>query len=104
MPRTCSRLGVLVVGNGSARRSERAPGHLDHRAAGFDDALRPAWQHGDTEVLAGLDRGLGRELWAASTASPSSPGCWPPEPGQVDYDDDPLGVAVLGGERWTCDS
>ena len=34
----------LVVGNGSARRSEKAPGHLDERAVAFDDALgaRPA--------------------------------------------------------------
>ena len=32
----------LVVGNGSACRSEKAPGHLDERAAAYDDALRAA--------------------------------------------------------------
>ena len=31
---------VLVVGNGSARRTEKAPGHLDERSVAFDAALR----------------------------------------------------------------
>lgn len=55
--------GVLVIGNGSAKRTEKAPGHLDDRAEAFDDALRrdfaadPALAEqlwADTAVLAGL--------------------------------------------------
>ena len=81
----------LVVGNGSARRTEKAPGHLDDRATAYDEELRAAltassdakWP--DIELgkglLASLD-GIARlaELLPAGT------------PAQVDYDDDPFGV------------
>ncbi len=55
---------VLVVANGSARRSEKAPGHLDDRAHDFDDALGKALQAADREGLRSLDRLLAGDLLA----------------------------------------
>ncbi|MFW5471209.1 hypothetical protein ACOCJ4_14315 [Knoellia sp. CPCC 206435] len=46
---------LLVVADGSARRTEKAPGHLDPRAAAVDDALVDA-------VRSCADGGLGRLL------------------------------------------
>ena len=53
--------GVLVIGNGSAMRTEKAPGHLDERAAGFDDAVEAALLSG---TWSQVDPGVGQELWA----------------------------------------
>jgi hypothetical protein len=53
----------LVVGNGTATRTEKAPGHLDERSHPFDDALREALLH-DREALRRLDLDLAAELWA----------------------------------------
>ncbi len=41
------RLGLLVMGDGSARRSVDAPGYLDPRAAGFDASVVDALRAGD---------------------------------------------------------
>jgi hypothetical protein len=60
--------GVLVVGDGSARRSLKAPGHLDDRAAGFDDALAAALSTADVTALASLDAGLATELMVGGRA------------------------------------
>ena len=54
---------LLVVGNGSACRSETAPGHLDPRAARFDAALGDALARSDREALAAVDARLADELW-----------------------------------------
>ncbi|MGB9377653.1 MAG: class III extradiol dioxygenase subunit B-like domain-containing protein [Mycobacteriales bacterium] len=62
-------VGLLVMGDGSARRSERAPGSLDARSAGFDAAVATALATGDPDALAGLDPVLGAELMAAGTAA-----------------------------------
>jgi len=59
------RLALLVMGDGSARRSERAPGHVDPRAAGFDAAVAAALAAGDAAALRALDPVLGAELLAA---------------------------------------
>lgn len=77
--RGCRRLGaqlavarptrMLVVGDGSARRSEKAPGHLDERAQGFDERVEQALRRGDPEALLDLDAALGRELLVAGRAS-----------------------------------
>jgi hypothetical protein len=50
---TGSRTTLLVVGDGSARRTEKAPGHLDPRAAGVDDEIVAAIA---AAAEAGLDR------------------------------------------------
>ncbi len=61
-------VGLLVCGDGSARRDERAPGHLDPRAAGFDAAAGAALAAGDPDALLALDPGLAAALLAAGRA------------------------------------
>lgn len=56
---------ILVVGDGSARRTEKAPGHLDDRAEAFDAAIAAALRTGDLAGLAALDPGLAAELLCA---------------------------------------
>jgi hypothetical protein len=58
-------LGVLVMGDGSARRSLKAPGYLDDRAAAYDDTITGALRSGDPAALTALDPVLGAELLAA---------------------------------------
>jgi hypothetical protein len=53
---------VVVVADGSACRSERAPGHLDDRAEGFDTAIADLLARGDAAGLAGLSDDLAVEL------------------------------------------
>ncbi|OIJ24194.1 hypothetical protein [Nocardioides luteus] len=83
----------LIVGNGSARRSEKAPGHLDPRAAGFDDVLGKALATPDPEALGALDLQLADELWAdvgpIVEAAELLRGVTTVA---VDYEDDPYGV------------
>jgi hypothetical protein len=59
---------LLVVGDGTARRSEAAPGHLDPRAAAYDGQAEQALADADPGHLLGLSAGLGRELLAAGRA------------------------------------
>ncbi|MBR7741717.1 hypothetical protein KC207_00210 [Phycicoccus sp. BSK3Z-2] len=59
---------LVVVADGSARRSEKAPGHLDDRAAGFDDALVAALRDADLEAVLRLDPGLAADLLAHGRA------------------------------------
>ena len=83
----------LVVGNGSACRSDKAPGHLDERAAAYDDALGEALVGCDRDGLAGLDQDLARELWASTAALQRLVELLVPgTTASVDYDDDPFGV------------
>ena len=56
---------LLVMGDGSARRGEKAPGYLDPRAEPFDTSVRDALATGDPGTLAALDPVLGAELLAA---------------------------------------
>jgi hypothetical protein len=81
---------TVVVGNGSACRSEKAPGFLDERAEAFDDDLRSALVSGD---VSGVDLALGREL-LASLDGISRLGDILAPGGEVtiDYDDAPFGV------------
>ena len=60
--------GLLVVGDGSAKHSEKAPGHRDDRAGPFDDAVAAALRDGDREALAALDPDLAAQLWASGRA------------------------------------
>jgi hypothetical protein len=57
---------VLVVGNGSARRTETSPGPYDARAVPFDEALDAALRGPDPAALRSVDAGLAEELWAAT--------------------------------------
>ncbi|MFJ8587959.1 class III extradiol dioxygenase subunit B-like domain-containing protein [Streptomyces sp. NPDC093595] len=62
------RVALLVLGDGSARRSLKAPGYLDERAEGFDEQAARALGAADTEALAALDPRLASELLAAGRA------------------------------------
>src|SRR4051794_38159848 len=87
--------GALVVANGSATRMEKAPGHLDRRAADFDAAIGRALAAGDPDALADLDLGLAEELWAmpdAGVLRSLAGRVGPVNEARVDYDDAPYGV------------
>jgi hypothetical protein len=58
-------VGVLAMGDGSARRTEKAPGHLDPAAGPFDAAVAGALASGDAAALAALDPAEGERLLAA---------------------------------------
>lgn len=85
---------VLVMANGSAKRTEKAPGHLDERAFDFDDTVDLALRSGDGRRLASLDVALGRELWASGIDTLATLGGELGEGWQVSvpYADAPYGV------------
>ncbi len=56
-------VALLVLADGPATLSEKAPGHLDERAAPFAEGLRAALASGDAGALAGLDPDLCDALW-----------------------------------------
>lgn len=58
-------VALVVLGDGSACRTLKAPGYLDDRAAAYDGAIAAALHGGDGSALTGLDAGLGAELLAA---------------------------------------
>jgi hypothetical protein len=62
------RIGLLVMGDGSARRSEHSPVHLHPRAEIFDTTVASALQYRDLDVLKALDPDLAAELQAAGRA------------------------------------
>ncbi len=64
-----ARTGLLVMGDGSARRSVKAPGYLDGRAAPFDAAVERAFAGADPARLAALDADLAAELLVAGRAA-----------------------------------
>ncbi|HET6985566.1 MAG TPA: class III extradiol dioxygenase subunit B-like domain-containing protein [Kribbella sp.] len=61
-------IGLLVMGDGSARRSDHAPVHLHPRAEIFDTTVATALQYRDLDVLAALDPDLAADLQAAGRA------------------------------------
>ena len=66
-PDVGGRVALLVMADGSAKRSTSAPGFLDDRAEAFDASIASALATGDATALASLDPELGAELWAAGT-------------------------------------
>jgi hypothetical protein len=60
--------GLLVVGDGAATHSEKAPGHLDERAGPFDAAAATALRDADPAALAALDPDLATALSASGRA------------------------------------
>lgn len=59
---------LLVVGDGAATHTEKAPGHLDERAGPFDAAVAAALAAADPAALAGLDPELAAQLRASGRA------------------------------------
>jgi len=96
---------ALVVADGTACRSDRAPGHLDARAEGIDARLAAALESGDLRVLAELDETVVTELliggipaleWLRDTAAGHH------VTAEFAYSGAPLGVG-LWVARWTWD-
>jgi hypothetical protein len=97
-----TRVALLVMADGSARRGVKAPGYLDDRSIPFDAEVERAVRAGDLSALLALDPVLARELMATGRAawqvlagamngvaggvSPAS---------EIRYCDDPFGVAYL---------
>jgi hypothetical protein len=102
-PDVCSgAVALLVMGDGSARRSTSAPGYLDERAVVFDAAVAGALRSGDPGALR-VDVALGAELLAAgapvwhAVAGLLEPFAWDAE---LLYDDAPYGVGYFVA-AWT---
>ncbi|MFE6977622.1 class III extradiol dioxygenase subunit B-like domain-containing protein [Streptomyces sp. NPDC057682] len=92
------RVALLVMGDGSACRTLKAPGYLDERAAGFDAAAARALAAADPDALMALDETLAYELKAAGRApwqllAGAAQGARPV--GRLLYDDAPYGVGYL---------
>ncbi|WP_131097676.1 class III extradiol dioxygenase subunit B-like domain-containing protein [Streptomonospora litoralis] len=62
---SADRVALLVMGDGSARRGEHAPGRPDPRAAGFDSTVARALAEADTAALERVDPESAAELMAA---------------------------------------
>ncbi len=61
-------IGLLVIGDGAAMHTEKAPGYLDERAGPFDDAVAAALAAADPTALAALDPAQAVDLWASGRA------------------------------------
>lgn len=99
------RVLLLVVGDGSARRGEKAPGHLDERSFAVDDAWVGALRDGCPEALLGLEPGLcaallvtGRAAWQVAASAVAATGVRPG--GALLWSGDPWGV-MYAVARWT---
>lgn len=91
-------VAVLAMGDGSARRTEKAPGHLDPAAAVFDATVGAALAAGDATVLAALEQAEGDRLLAAGTGTWRAVGAaftGVPVTARVHYDAAPFGVGYL---------
>jgi hypothetical protein len=62
-------VGLVVMGDGSARRSLKGPGYLDERAEPFDDAVVAALAQADPTALADINGGLAAELLVAGVGA-----------------------------------
>jgi hypothetical protein len=89
---------LLCMGDGTARRTLRAPGWLDARAEGFDAAVTAALAAGDGEALLRLDVTLadellvaGRPAWQVLAGAALSAAGRDVE-ARIEYDDAPFGV------------
>ncbi|MGZ4669909.1 MAG: hypothetical protein ACXVX3_15395 [Blastococcus sp.] len=91
-------VGVLAMGDGSARRSLKAPGYLDAAAGPFDATVAAALAHGDAAALAALDPAEGERLLAAGVATWRAVGAalaGRPVTATLHLDDAPFGVGYL---------
>ncbi|HEX9066797.1 MAG TPA: hypothetical protein VF843_16930 [Streptosporangiaceae bacterium] len=98
LAKAAGRQALLVVADGSARRTLKAPGYLDERSAGFDESVERCFRTGRLDDLLGLDPALAAELMAAGRPA------WQVLAGalagravssEIRYQGDPFGVAYL---------
>lgn len=95
---SAARTALLIMGDGSACRSLKAPGYLDPRAAGFDAEVERALRTGELSALQRLDQALARDLMATGrTAWQVLSGAMrsPAPAAEILYSDHPFGVAYL---------
>jgi hypothetical protein len=91
-------VALLAMGDGSARRTLKAPGHLDPAAEPFDAAVAAALRDGDPASLAGLDAAEGERLLAAGVPTWRAVGRLVgdrPVAAALRYDAAPFGVGYL---------
>jgi hypothetical protein len=96
-------LALLVMGDGSARRTLKAPGHLDPAAEPFDARVAAALRHGDAAALAALDAAEGERLLADGVLGWRAVGrlvTGRPVSASLRYDAAPFGVGYLVA-HWT---
>ncbi|MEV7724754.1 hypothetical protein AB0P15_08505 [Streptomyces sp. NPDC087917] len=93
-----ARVALLVMGDGSACRTLKAPGYLDDRAAAFDAEAARALGAADTAALAALDPSLAAELqvagrspWQVLAGAAEGAGL----DGRLLYEDAPYGVGYF---------
>ncbi|MFE7355443.1 class III extradiol dioxygenase subunit B-like domain-containing protein [Streptomyces sp. NPDC057543] len=92
------RVALLVMGDGSACRTVKAPGYLDDRAEAFDAAAAHALGTADSGALIALDELLAYELKAAGRAPwqvLAGAGEGAGLRGQLLYEDAPYGVGYV---------
>ena len=89
---------VLLVGNGTACRSERAPGHLDERAFGLDSELERTVRDGAAPPH---DDALAEQLWCFDLPVFRRLHELVDGVGHVEYADDVYGVAYWVA-TWSC--
>jgi hypothetical protein len=98
---TGERVGLLVMADGSARRTESSPGPFHPDAVAFDGTVAAALVRQDTAALLAIDESVCAELWAggrvgwqclagALVAADNVTGI-----GRVRYDAAPYGVGYL---------
>jgi hypothetical protein len=91
-------VGILAIGDGSARRSVKAPGYLDESAGPFDAAVARILTGGDPDALAALDPAEGKRLLAAGVPTWRALGAalaGRQVTARLHYDDAPFGVGYL---------
>jgi hypothetical protein len=91
-------IGLIVMGDGSARRTASSPGYLDGRAVPFDDAIEAALANGDADALSDVDLGLAAELLAAGAPAWAAAGdllSGVPWDARLLYSAAPYGVAYM---------
>ncbi|HEY8728382.1 MAG TPA: hypothetical protein VIL94_02290, partial [Acidothermaceae bacterium] len=96
---TAEATALLVMGDGTARRSSKGPGYLDPRAKAFDAHVVTALGAGDAAALAAVDDALAADLlvagvgaWKAAAAILATEGPWQ---SRVLFADAPLGVMYV---------
>ncbi|MEE4598538.1 class III extradiol dioxygenase subunit B-like domain-containing protein [Streptomyces sp. DSM 41524] len=92
------RVALLVMGDGTACRTLKAPGYLDERAAAFDAEVARSLAAADTGALAALDEELAYELKAAGRAPLqvlAGAGEGARLKGELRYDEAPYGVGYF---------
>ncbi len=102
-------VGLLVLGDGAAMHTPRAPGHFDARAEGLDTAVAAALAAADPDALLSLDAGLADELWVSGreawqVGAAAAQALAPAWRGELLYSAAPYGVAYhvalwTAGER-----